>query len=111
MPGCSSRSAGPRGRPSRAAGARRPRSACPSRAGGLQAAGRYRASRPTAVTMATRATVTLEYDINGGPVQERLQFRLSAADYDRDLNAENARRFRTQMAPFIDHRPRPAGCH
>jgi hypothetical protein len=61
--------------------------------------------------MATRATVTLEDDINGGPAQARLQLRLSAADYDRDLNAENARRFRTQMAPFIDHRPRPAGCH
>ncbi len=53
--------------------------------------------------MAARATVTLEDDINGGPAQETLQFRLGTADYERDLNAKNARRFRTQMAPFTDH--------
>jgi hypothetical protein len=53
--------------------------------------------------MATRTTITLEDDINGGPAEETLQFRLGAAEYEIDLNAKNARRFRTQMAPFIDH--------
>ncbi len=67
---------------------------------------RYRASRPIAVTeveMATRTTITLEDDINGGPAEETLQFRLGTAEYEIDLNAKNARRFRAQMAPFIDH--------
>ncbi len=53
--------------------------------------------------MAARTTVTLEDDINGGPAQERLQFRLGTADYEIDLNATSARRFRAQMAPFTDH--------
>lgn len=64
--------------------------------------------------MATRTAITLEDDINGGPAQETLQFRLGTAEYEIDLNAENARRVRTQMAPFIDRpqsRPQtaPAG--
>jgi len=53
--------------------------------------------------MATRTTIALEDDINGGPAQETLQFRLGTAEYEIDLNAKNAHRFRTQMAPFIDH--------
>ena len=53
--------------------------------------------------MATRTTIALEDDINGGPAEETLQFRLGTAEYEIDLNAKNARRFRTQMAPFIDH--------
>jgi len=53
--------------------------------------------------MATRTTIALEDDINGGPAQETLQFRLGTAEYEIDLNAKNARRFRAQMAPFIDH--------
>ena len=46
-------------------------------------AGRYRAREPIAVTevaMATRTTITLEDDINGGPAQETLRFRLGAAN-------------------------------
>ena len=53
--------------------------------------------------MATKTAIALEDDINGGPAEETLRFRLSTADYEIDLNATNARRFRTQMAPFIDH--------
>ena len=53
--------------------------------------------------MATRTTIALEDDIDGGPAKETLQFRLGAVEYEIDLNAANARRFRTQMAPFIDH--------
>lgn len=67
--------------------------------------------------MATRTIVALEDDLDGGPAEQTLQFRLGAAEYEIDLNAKNANRFRNQMAPFIDHarragrgqrRPRPA---
>src|SRR5215469_9074207 len=55
------------------------------------------------VQMATRTTVALEDDIDGGPAEQTLQFRLGTTEYEIDLNASNARRFRNQMAPFIDH--------
>ncbi len=53
--------------------------------------------------MATRTTVALEDDIDGGPADQTLQFRLGTTEYEIDLNAKNARRFSNQMAPFIDH--------
>lgn len=53
--------------------------------------------------MATRTIVALEDDLDGGPADQTLQFRLGAAEYEIDLNAKNANRFRNQMAPFIDH--------
>lgn len=53
--------------------------------------------------MATRTTVALEDDLDGGPADQTLQFRLGTAEYEIDLNAKNARRFRDQMTPFIDH--------
>ena len=55
-----------------------------------QPAGTVRAG-PSQSRRSRRTTITLEDDING------------TADYEIDLNAKNARRFRTQMAPFIDH--------
>ena len=67
--------------------------------------GRYGASRPNVAMedqMATRTTIALEDDLDGGPAQETLQFRLDSTDYEIDLNAANARQFRTEMAPFID---------
>lgn len=53
--------------------------------------------------MATRTVVALEDDLDGGPADQTLQFRLGTAEYEIDLNADNARRFRSQMAPFVDH--------
>ena len=53
--------------------------------------------------MATRTTVALEDDIDGGPADQTVQFRLGSVEYEIDLNAKNASRFRKQMAPFIDH--------
>jgi hypothetical protein len=64
--------------------------------------------------MATRATVVLEDDLDGGPAQETVRFALGPAEYEIDLNASNASRFRSQLAPFIGHarqarrRQRPA---
>ena len=53
--------------------------------------------------MVTRATVVIEDDLDGGPAQETVRFGLGAAEYEIDLNAGNATKFRTQLAPFIDH--------
>lgn len=53
--------------------------------------------------MATRTIVALEDDVDGGPAAETLQFRLGTTDYEIDLNAGNAGRFRSDMAPFIAH--------
>jgi|SRR5215472_16255060 len=55
------------------------------------------------VQMATRTTVALEDDLDGGPADQTLHFRLGTNEYEIDLNAKNAGRFRNQMAPFIDH--------
>jgi nucleoid-associated protein Lsr2 len=53
--------------------------------------------------MATKTTITLEDDLDGGPAEETLQFGLAGAEYEIDLNATNARAFRQRLAPFIDH--------
>ena len=58
--------------------------------------------------MATRTTVALEDDLEGGPATETVQFSLGGREYEIDLNAQNASRFRGQLAPFIDH-ARPVG--
>jgi hypothetical protein len=53
--------------------------------------------------MTTRTTVVLEDDLDGGPAEETLRFGLGAAEYEIDLNASNATRFRSELAPFIGH--------
>lgn len=53
--------------------------------------------------MATKTTVTLEDDLDGGPAAETLRFGLGSAEYEIDLNKKNATAFRAQLAPFIQH--------
>lgn len=53
--------------------------------------------------MATKTTITLEDDLDGGPADETVLFSLGTAEFEIDLNASNAHRFRTQMAPFANH--------
>jgi hypothetical protein len=53
--------------------------------------------------MATRAMITLEDDLDGGPAEETVRFGLGSAEYEIDLSAANADRFRTQLRPFIEH--------
>jgi hypothetical protein len=53
--------------------------------------------------MAARTTITLEDDLDGSPAQETMRFGLGAAEYEIDLNAANAGRFRAQLAPFVEH--------
>jgi len=53
--------------------------------------------------MAQKIIVTLEDDLDGGPANETLQFSVGGTQYEIDLNKKNARAFRKQVAPFIEH--------
>jgi hypothetical protein len=53
--------------------------------------------------MATKITVALEDDLDGGPAEETLRFAIGGSAYEIDLNKKNARAFRKQLAPFIEH--------
>jgi hypothetical protein len=53
--------------------------------------------------MATRITVALEDDLDGGPAEETVRFTVGGTEYEIDLNKGNARAFRKQLAPFIEH--------
>lgn len=53
--------------------------------------------------MATRTTTTLEDDLDGGPAEETVRFSLGPAEYEIDLSAANAGRFRAQLTPFVEH--------
>jgi nucleoid-associated protein Lsr2 len=53
--------------------------------------------------MATKVTVALEDDLDGGPADETLQFAVGGTAYEIDLNKKNARAFRKQLAPFVEH--------
>src|SRR6266542_987126 len=55
------------------------------------------------VGMATRVTVALEDDLDGGPADETLWFGLGGWEYEIDLNEKNARTFHQQLAPFLEH--------
>ena len=53
--------------------------------------------------MAQKITVALEDDLDGGPAEERVRFGLGGAEYEIDLSKKNAKTFRKQLAPFIEH--------
>ena len=53
--------------------------------------------------MAQKITVALEDDLDGGPADETVRFGLGGAEYEIDLSKKNARAFRKQLAPFIEH--------
>jgi hypothetical protein len=53
--------------------------------------------------MAKRVTVALEDDLEGGLADETVRFGFGGADYEIDLSNKNARAFRKQLAPFIEH--------
>ena len=53
--------------------------------------------------MASRTAITLEDDLDGSPAGETVRFGLGGAEYEIDLSAANAGRFRAQLAPFIEH--------
>jgi hypothetical protein len=53
--------------------------------------------------MATKITVALEDDLDGGPATETVRFGLGGAQYEIDLNKKNARAFRKKLTPFVEH--------
>jgi nucleoid-associated protein Lsr2 len=53
--------------------------------------------------MATKMTVVLEDDLDGGPADETVRFAVGGTQYEIDLNKKNAKAFRKQLAPFIEH--------
>ena len=53
--------------------------------------------------MATKITVALEDDLDGGPADETMRFAIGGTAYEIDLNKKNARAFRKQLAPFIEY--------
>jgi len=53
--------------------------------------------------MASKVIVALEDDLDGGPAEETLRFGIGGTEYEIDLNKKNARAFRKQLAPFIEH--------
>jgi hypothetical protein len=53
--------------------------------------------------MATKISVALEDDLDGGPADETVRFGLGGSEYEIDLNKKNARAFRRQLAPFIEN--------
>src|SRR6516162_8674841 len=53
--------------------------------------------------MATKITVALEDDLEGGPANETVRFAFGGGGYEIDLNKKNARAFRKQLAPFVEH--------
>jgi hypothetical protein len=53
--------------------------------------------------MATKIAVALEDDLDGGPADETLRFGLGGSEYEIDLSKKNAKTFRKQVAPYVDH--------
>ena len=53
--------------------------------------------------MATKITVALEDDLEGGPADETVRFAVGGTQYEIDLNKKNAAAFRKQLAPFVEH--------
>jgi hypothetical protein len=53
--------------------------------------------------MATKITVALEDDLEGGPAAETVRCEIGGTEYEIDLNKKNARAFRKQLAPFVEH--------
>ena len=53
--------------------------------------------------MATKITVVLEDDLDGGPAEETVRFAVGGTAYEIDLNRKNARAFRKQLASFVEH--------
>jgi len=53
--------------------------------------------------MATKITVALEDDLEGGPAEETMRFAIGGTAYEIDLNKKNARAFRKQLAPYLEY--------
>lgn len=52
--------------------------------------------------MAQRTVITLVDDLDGSEAVETIEFALDGVTYQIELNAKNAKKLRTGMAPFVD---------
>ena len=59
--------------------------------------------------MAQKVTVVLEDDLTGGPAEQTIRFAFEGTGYEIDLNATNAAKFSTQLAPTWSTPAGPAG--
>jgi hypothetical protein len=53
--------------------------------------------------VATKMTIVLEDDLDGGPADETVRFGLDGVDYEIDLSKQHARAFRRELASFLVH--------
>ena len=53
--------------------------------------------------IATKVTVTLVDDLDGRPAEETVRFAFGSTEYEIDLNTNDARALRQQLAPFTEH--------
>jgi hypothetical protein len=53
--------------------------------------------------MAKKVTTSLQDDLDGSPAAETVHFALEGSEFEIDLNEKNARKFRQQLVPFIEH--------
>jgi Lsr2 len=53
--------------------------------------------------VATKITVLLEDDLDGGPADETVRFALDGVEYEIDLSKQHARAFRRELASFLIH--------
>ncbi|MBA0053582.1 Lsr2 family protein [Streptomyces sp. AJS327] len=51
--------------------------------------------------MAQRVVVTLSDDIDGGEASETVIFGLDGRSYEIDLNADNAKKLREELGPYV----------
>jgi len=51
--------------------------------------------------MAQKRQVLLIDDVDGSTAEENIRFSVGGADYEMDLSAENAAKFRDDLAPWI----------
>nr|WP_019547975.1 Lsr2 family protein [Streptomyces sulphureus] len=54
------------------------------------------------VSVAQRVVVTLSDDLEGGDASETVAFALDGKSYEIDLNADNAKKLREELAPFVE---------
>lgn len=53
--------------------------------------------------MAQRIQVLLEDDVDGSQAEETVRFSIDSANYEIDLSAANAEKFRESIAPWVGH--------
>lgn len=53
--------------------------------------------------MAQRVSVSLQDDLDGGPAAETVRFAIGNSQFEIDLSEKNARKFRQQLSPYLEH--------